>query len=272
MKMSFLRKTRKNNIGSGRTIQPGLSRPLLALLFFAGIVGLFATLGASPAKGALATLARPFWYVEENLVASLSTFTSYFSSKATLAAENASLNARFVEQEVRLRQVEQLTQENEELKAAFGRTNTRVLIQVAVLRAPGNSPYDTYLIDAGQNMHLRQNARVYFSSTTAAGYISEVFLNTALVKLYSSPNETVSVYAGDRRVFTQAQGMGGGNFALSLPHDSGVQKDAAAYLPGTPTLLLGTVSTIETDVAKSLQTAHFRSPYNLSETHFLYVE
>lgn len=193
-------------------------------------------------------------------------------SKTDLLNENAQLNQKVQEQAAAILLNQTLQAENNELKTAFGRENHRDVLLVATLSAPGVSAYDTVIIDAGTDLGVKRNAPVYFSSTTAAGYILETYASTALVQLYSHPGEEVAVYTGEKRFFTKATGQGSGNFIVKLPHDSGVKEGDLIMVPGTPALILGSVGVIETDIAKSLQVARVRSPYNASQTHFLYVQ
>ncbi len=269
MKMNSLRKT---NLGTGRRFQPSAKRLFAIVLIFVAVVGLSSGLTATPFKEILYLIAKPFWYLQGYATETASSAVTNLRSKGDLINENAQLNERVQAQEVDIALNRQLQAENDELKLAFGRTNQRDLLLAAVLSAPGISAYDTSVIDVGENMGIKQNALVYFSSTTIAGYVAEVYRSTALVRLYSNPEEEVNVYGGKKRFFTKAVGQGGGNFTVKLPQDSGIQEGDAVMVPGTPVMLLGTVGTIETDVAKSLQVARLRSPYNASQTHFLYVQ
>ncbi|MEI6346037.1 MAG: rod shape-determining protein MreC [bacterium] len=231
-----------------------------------------ATFSATPFKDLFTLIARPFWFVQEYVTGTADSALTNIRSKTDLLNENAQLNQKVQEQAAAILLNQALQAENDELKAAFGRTNHRSALLVATLSAPGVSAYDTLIIDAGTNLGVKQNAQVYFSSTTAAGYVAEVYASTALVQLYSHPNEEIAVQAGERRFFTKATGQGGGNFIVKLPHDSGIKEGDLIMVPGSPTLVLGSVGTIETDVAKSLEIARVRSPHNASQTHFLYVQ
>lgn len=267
--MNFLRKT---SLGSGRHFRPGPKRLFVIVGLASALVLGLSFVPGTPLKDVLTFIALPFWqaqtYVSDTTVSTIGNMRS----KSDLINENASLNAKVLAQEADIVLNRQLQAENDELKAAFGRTNQRELVLAANLNAPGISAYDTVLIDIGANFNIKPGALAFFSSTTAAGYVAEVYSSTALVRLYSTPEEEVPVYAGDRRFFTKAVGQGGGNFIVKLPHDSGIKEGDLVMLPGTPALVLGKVGTIETDVAKSLQVARLMSPYNISETHFLYVQ
>ncbi len=267
--MNFLRKT---SLGSGRHFRPGPKRLFGIVAAFLIIVALSATFSATPFKDLLTLLARPFWHVQEYVMGTADSALTNIRSKADLLNENAQLNQKVQEQASAILLNQVLQAENDEMKSAFGRNNHRDVLLAATLSAPGVSAYDTMIIDAGTNLGVKQNTPVYFSSTTAAGYISEVYASTALVQLYSHPDEEVAAYTGEKRFFTKAVGQGGGNFIVKLPHESGVKAGDLIMLPGTPALVLGVVGTIETDIAKSLQIARIRSPYNASQTHFLYVQ
>ncbi len=267
--MSFLRKT---SLGSGRHFRPGPKRLFGIIVAFLIVVALSATFSTTPFKDFFSLLARPFWYVQEYVMGTADSALTNMRSKTDLLNENAQLNQKVQEQAAAILLNQALQAENDELKSAFGRSNHRDVLLVATLSAPGVSAYDTVIIDAGTDLGVKRGASVYFSSTTAAGYISEVYISTALVRLYSHPDEEAAVYTGEKRFFTKAAGQGGGNFIVKLPHESGVKEGDLIMVPGTPALVLGMVGTIETDIAKSLQIARVRSPYNASQTHFLYVQ
>lgn len=267
--MSFLRKT---SLGSGRHFRPGPKRLFIIVGVLLVLVASASLFPGTPFKSILTLTAKPFWYAQRYVSDTTSSILTDLRSRSDLINENASLNEKVQAQEAAIVLNQQLQAENDELKAAFGRTNHRSLILAATLNAPGVSAYDTVLIDAGIELGVKPNALVFFSSTTAAGYIVEVAASTALVRLYSSPEEEITVYAGEKRFFTKAIGQGGGNFIVKLPHDSGLKEGDLVMVPGTPALVLGKVGSIETDVAKSLQIARVMSPYNASQTHFLYVQ
>lgn len=267
--MNFLRKT---NLGSGRRFRPGPTRLFVIVAVCLIIIALSATFSATPFKDMFTLVARPFWYIQEYVMGTADSALTSMRSRTDLLNENAQLNQKVQEQAAAIVLNQVLQAENDELKAAFGRENHRDVLLAATLSAPGVSAYDTVIIDTGAALGVKRAAPVYFSSTTVAGYVSEVYGSTALVQLYSHPDEEVTVYTGEKRFFTKAIGQGGGNFIVKLPHDSGVKEGDLIMVPGTPALILGTVGTIETDVAKSLQIARVRSPYNASQTHFLYVQ
>jgi len=269
MKMNSLRKT---NLGSGRHFRPSPKR----LFVVAGALVCLVIIGnlfpGTPFKNTLTFLARPFWYLRGYVVDTSASALTNVRSKTDLIKENAGLNQKLQSQEADIVLNRALQSENDELKAAFGRVNHRRFLLATVLSAPAISAYDTIVIDAGADFAIKPKMLVFFSSTTIAGYVSEVYPTSSLVRLYSSPNEEVTVYTESKHFFTKAIGQGGGNFMVNLPHDSGVKGGDLVMFPGTPAALLGKVGILETDIAKSLQIAHILSPFNASEAHFVYVQ
>ena len=269
MKMSFLRKT---NLGSGRRFRPGPTRLLVTVVVCIVVVALSATFSATPFKNLAILTARPFWSAQDYVMDTAGSAMTSLRSRTDLLNENAQLNQKVQEQAAAIILNQSLQAENDELKAAFGRENHRNLLLVSTLSAPGVSAYDTVLIDGGVDLGIKMGNSVYFSSTTAAGYIVELYATTALVRLYSHPEEETAVSVGEKRFFSKATGQGSGNFTVKLPHDSGLKEGDLVMVPGTPAAVLGVVGIIEMDVAKSLQVAWIRSPHNASQTHFLYVQ
>ncbi len=197
---------------------------------------------------------------------------AYFKSKETLQHENDSLKQQIFDQGVSLLNLQTLASENDTLKATLGRTTQRKLIYAPVLQGPGFSPYDTFILDGGQNIGIKTGDRVTVDGVAVLGDIAEVYAKTSLARLYSSPGEELSVVIEGKNAPVKALGRGAGNFQIQVPQVLNVAPGTHIVLPGLSSEVVGVVSGSDTNVAQSLQTLYFSLPFNVEAVRAVYVE
>lgn len=210
-------------------------------------------------------VAKPFWKIGNVAEDQTASAAGYAQSRRSLIAENENLKEALSSAQIRLQILELLAQENEELKALMGHGESKPVVLGYVLRAPGSSPYDTFIIDVGSNSGILPGDVVTVEGVLPIGTITEVYRTTALVRLYSSPGLETEVVIDGQETHVSAVGRGGGNFELKIPRDLAVVEGVNILLPGSTPQILGKVQSIEADVTHSLQTLLFRSPVNFSE-------
>ena len=265
----------RTNLKTGlktRSPHTGFRQRLVVFVIAVLILGLFTVTGRTWLQSVVTLVGRPFWQTQSFLGDQTGGFFSYFAFKNSLSAENQALKDQLFTQQANLMKLAAVEQENQELKSLLGRNEKKNLLMVAVLRTPGFSPYDTFLVDGGTDAGLTVGDKVFFAGDFLAGYVFEVSARTALVKLYSSPDEKLDVVIGAKNILAEAVGRGDGTFEVKAPREVGMAKGSTVLFPGSPVKVVGVIETIETDIAHSEETALFRLPFSLSETHFLFVE
>ena len=165
-----------------------------------------------------------------------------------------------------------LRAENEYLKNVFYRHPERSFMLTRVLASPGPIPYDTLVIDIGTDAGLIPGVRVFADGDFILGEVTQVFKQSAIVTLYSSSGNELSVQFGATATPSTAYGVGGGNFRIVLPKGVPVEIGDIIEVPELAPTFLGVVEGIEKPENSSLQDIYFRWPFNVSSLRFVYIE
>lgn len=208
---------------------------------------------------------------------------AYFSSKDSISKENEELKLKIEEDRANRANYDSVVKENIELKDILGRKNERVdLVLASILAKPNQSPFDTLLIDIGENNGLKIGDRVFAFGNIPIGRVAEVYHNYSKVVLFSSSGEATPVVVSPKpnldanpatqNIFLEAIGRGGGNFEVIIPRDFVIAKDDQVVLAGITPYVLGVVETVISDPRDSFQKALLVSPVNIQEIKFVQVQ
>jgi cell shape-determining protein MreC len=269
--MSYLRdrKTKKEK----------LLRLAAGLLLLAGLfyfrAGIFR--GVSFAAG---EVFGPVLSIGAKARASLGNLGAYFSSKRSLYEENEELSQKLQARDAERSDYDILARENESLKKILWRLpENKNLVLAAILGKPNRSPYDTLLIDLGEEAGVTEGNMVYAYGDIPLGRIASVTSDTGKVTLFSSPGEKTEVAVPSSLrdthnggIFWEVTGRGGGNFEMILPRDFILNKGDAVVLPGIATKTVAVAETVLSDPRSPWKTALLKSPVNIQEIKFVQVE
>lgn len=220
-------------------------------------------------------ISRPFLSISQSVENLFSQSTKFFVFKSNLIAENKKLQS----ENIRLKNLwlanRQVEQENVELKKIAGLRNVKKApILVEVLAKPIFTPHDILLIDWGTNSSdkIKIGNKVGLSGgTVLLGEISEVFGQSAKVKLYSTFGSQIAVSVGPNHIPGIASGQGSGNFLLSLPRGTEVNIGDSVVASSYHDLLLGSVGAIQSVSSNPYIKVLFRSPINVYELKWVEV-
>lgn len=216
---------------------------------------------------------RPVLILGSGVSEKLSSIGAYFYSKKSLSAENENLKLKLAEQEAKISDYNSVISENLEIKEILGRKQEKAnMILAAILAKPNRSLYDTLVIDIGTKNGIQVGQRVFGLGNIPIGRVTETYLASSKVVLYSSPGEKTEVIIGGKDTFMQIVGRGGGNFEMILPRDFVLEKGTTVSLPGLTSYTIGIVQTIISDPRDSFQKALLSSPVNIFELKFVEVE
>ena len=245
---------------------------MIALLVVVLVVALFSGF-AMPAfiKNSVRFVFTPVFRLEGAVGSFGGGIITAFRSKQALEHDNEKLRQSLREAELNLLERNQLKEENTQLKEKFGRSEGRGGVLAAVLSWPDRSPYDTFIIDTGENLGVRKDSLVYVSDDIALGRVREVYASTALVSLFSTPGEQTPVLIGTPGVAVVALGRGSGNFSVKLPRGVDVEENDPVVIPGIDPKLFGVVERIVENPADTFKTILFKNPINLSEIQYVYI-
>lgn len=163
-----------------------------------------------------------------------------------------------------------VTNENEQLRALLNASSTE-RIGAGVIARPPYSPYDTILLDKGSDDGIVLHAPVYHGKGIAIGYVRQVFSQTALVTLFSSPDIETTVFVFGSNLFTTAYGEGGGIIRLSVPQGIAIAEGDVVILPSIESGALGTISEIQSIPTEPEQHAFVTLPAPLQSLRLVAV-
>jgi len=144
-------------------------------------------------------------------------------------------------------------------------------IMSAVLLRPGQSPYDTLVIEGGRDIGINIGDIVFADDFAALGTVGEVFGDTSRVTLFSSYNSKNQVIVGPANVSLEALGQGGQNIKIDVPEGIVIQKGDTAMLPLFQDALVGVVEEIIFEKGETIKTLLVRSPVNMQQLRFVFV-
>jgi cell shape-determining protein MreC len=223
-----------------------------------------------PVRQTLFLIAKPVWKLENNILNS--NFFQYFRSKKALINEKIVIEQKLFLAGNLLAINETLQKENDSLKDLLGRKeikNNTVL--AAILVKPPLTPYDMLTVDVGSNQNIKVGDKVIANANIYIGEVSEVYVNSAKVILYSTPGRKLAVVLGNNSVTVEAVGIGGGNFNIYMPKEVEVKEGDVITVPSITANVFGIVEKVNFKETDSFQTVLFKSPVNISELSFVEI-
>ena len=221
--------------------------------------------------GVLRFAASPIWAGQQYVGSGLSGILAGFSSKASLSRDNDALRA-----ENQLLRAEQsnaalLSADNDRLRGLLGMRASRPATVSAVVRRPPQAPFDSFLIDAGQDKNVQKDDLVYADGSVILGKVGEVYGSSAQVLLFSAPQVSTLVRLGAHPFEAQLVGRGGGNFEMKLPRSVAAAEGDAVTLPDAAHSIVGIVGAVIADPNDSFQRVLVSTPTNIQATQEVLV-
>lgn len=222
--------------------------------------------------GASMYLARPVWGAQSAIGGWWDGIGTLFRTKAALEAENAHLRDMMTAITLESYTRNLLQEENEELKSMLGRPREDDLLLAVVLARPDRSPYDTFVVDVGEDAGIAPGMKVLADGDLVLGEVAAVYAKTSLVRLYSSSGTEFPVFIGSSTPLEAvAHGVGGGNFRISLPRGTPVREGDIITLPALGTSFAGVVDHIDAPESVTFATVYFKLPINWNNLRHLYI-
>ena len=204
---------------------------------------------------------RTFAYLGSALEAGASyILPSGLKSWRALATENENLKKTVVLLEAINADRGALERENGALKALLGRDEKEKIVYAAIIKRAPDSPYDTFILDAGSEHGIKENDAVVFGSVVL-GKIVEAGRGFSKAELFSSPGSVVQgVLGADMAI--EAKGLGGGAFEAILPLGEEVFLGEPLVLPSVSSKIFGLVQRIEEKKDEGFRRILFAMPVN----------
>lgn len=240
---------------------------IFVIIFFVlSITGVFSNTGKF-----FHFIGNPIWNTKNNIEEGLEnssilrTKKYVFSQNLKLEEENQNLKNKMLDYEI-------LERENIEIKELLNRIESPSEYFLArVLAKPNKSPYDTIVIDIGKDKELYDGQKVFASPDFPIGEIVEIYKDTSLIKLYSSPDEVTSGEIDSIGASVDLIGRGGGNFEMTIPKDLSVDAGTMVVIPGLSSKILAVVVDAISEAKDPTNKIILKTPINISELKWVQV-
>ena len=157
--------------------------------------------------------------------------------------------------------------QNDELKNQLNFINTeRRFVTSDVITRPPFSPYDTFVINA--NDQIRVDQKVFYKQLLI-GRVIEVYGSSAIVKLFSSSDEKIAVKLLDNNF--EAEGQSNLSFKIRIPKSLTVSENIPVY-SAEANSVLGIVQSINSNEASAFQDVYFRYPISIKDLIYVEIE
>ncbi len=178
------------------------------------------------------------------LAESSGSFPQYLRDRKELIAQIDVLRSQIASQSGEQFTLNLLSQENTELRSLLGdQKETRIV--AGIIGRPNKLPYDVLVLDKGYDDGIVEGAPVFIGSNTVIGMTRKVFPKSSVVELVTSPGFTASVYIFGPNIYTNAQGVGGGQMRVGVPQGIELKEGDLVILPSVSSGIYGSVSVID---------------------------
>jgi cell shape-determining protein MreC len=216
---------------------------------------------------------RPIWEAENYLSTSLYNMSYLLRTKASISNENHNLIEENANIKTSMIDYQILKDENTQLKEMIGRIPQKTdFILGNILTKPNHSPYDTIIIDVGNNMGIKEGDLIYADGNVPIGLVNKVYNSTSLVTLYTSPNQKTEGFLEGTNASVELIGRGGGNFQMINPIELAVEKDEIIYMPGSTSEVLAIVDEIISKPSDPFKMVILSSPINIQNLKWVEVK
>lgn len=255
------------------------------------ILALVFAIVMSPARIVTSRLAvlvvSPVWNVGQFAVHSAESFVAGFKSNQALLSENRTLQTDADLLRERLRYLDVLQGENNDLKSLLSRKRDTIFssttpgrlcpptasaIGAKILLSPAQSYYASMLVDVGEGDEVGRGDAVYSFGDIVLGTVSDVYPSTSRVVLYSAPKVSMSVSLGKAHLSVSAVGDGDGTFIATLPKNVSIEVGDEATVQAEKPALLALVEQIQTKGDAAFKTIYLKSPVSLRTLTWVYVD
>ena len=216
---------------------------------------------------------RPIWEAEKSVNSIFYNMNYLLRTKASISNENHNLIEE--NSNIRLSMIDYqiLKNENNELKELLGRFPIKNnFILGNILTKPNHSPYDTIIIDIGDNMEIKEGDFVYANGNIPIGNIGKVYDKTSLVTLYTNPGQKTEGFIEGTNALVLLTGRGGGNFEMIVPIDLSAEKGTIIFLPGNSFEVLALVNEVISEPSDPFKKVILSSPVNVQNLKWVQIK
>jgi cell shape-determining protein MreC len=216
---------------------------------------------------------RPIWKAQ-NLVTNAVEDQSYLvRTKSSVFKENEALKKANADLQNSMIDYQIVKTENDQLKELLGRLPAgHTFTLSAILAKPNRSPYDTIIIDVGDDVGITEGQQVFASGDVPIGEISKVYDHDSLVMLYSNPGQVTEGMIEGSNASVELIGRGGGNFEMNVPLDLPSLPGTMVILPNTETQIIAIVDAVISVPTDPIKKVILHSPINVQSLKWVEVK
>lgn len=195
--------------------------------------------------------------------------SGFFSSRTSLAHENAALSARIAELQERAALSTALQSQLSALSQADHVVATAPGITVPVVSSSIASPYGTFLIGGGSADGIVAGAIVLSAEGTVIGTVSDAGAHSATVlEIFSAGRVTDAIIDGAP---LSVRGTGGGNGKTLAPHGVKITEGDAVIAPSFGERPIGIVGHVNSDPSSAATEVFIGTPVNMDALQYVVV-
>lgn len=176
----------------------------------------------------------------------------YLRNRSELIDEISDLRLQIAETSGDRSTVKTLAKENQELRSLLGDDGEERIL-AGVIGRPGVLPYDSLMIDQGTADGVVNGAPVYIGDNTVIGIIKNATVHTSLVELVTTTGFEATVYIIGPDIYTNAVGVGGGQFRVGVPQGILLQEGDLVVLPSLTSGVYGEISLVKSEASRPEQ-------------------
>lgn len=185
------------------------------------------------------------------------------------------------EQNERLQQkgiaVEVVRKQNSSLKELLGRDDedpdsTGDRVAARVQSRPPVSPYDSLIVDLGEEDGIERGMKVLASQAAEIGEVQEVFDTSSRVQLYSSAGTRTTIEINDAGALYVAEGRGGGEIEARIPRHVDVEEGDLLTAPAFDSRVIAKIEDISVSETDPFISARGQTPVNVFELTWVLIE
>lgn len=216
-------------------------------------------------------MGTPLWSASSGVAGWFHEQGSLITSKRALLKENDELRDIIDRTALDAYSYTLLREENDMLKEKLGRTPEKEFLLARVLATPGQSPFDTLIIDAGSAEGVALGMRIFTDGDFVVGEVTSVFGHSSVVTLYSAPGSELPVILASDGTPATLFGEGGGNFLITLPRGTPISPGDLVNIPALAPEYAAIVDAVDRPEGESLAYVYLKLPMNIYQLKWVYV-
>ncbi len=145
-------------------------------------------------------------------------------------------------------------------------------VRASIISKPNQSPYDTFLLDAGQTNGVLAGAYIAVNEISLLGTIDTAEANTSTGILFSSPNTKTNARLERSNYDVLLVGRGGGNMIVEVPKEIDTALGDRVLYPAHQNAIIGVIRDITFDDRNANKKLFITLPTNILTLDHVYIE